>query len=293
MMILNLDIIIALLYFHQYMRDSVQDMQFQSTIFFTLLILLGEATLTVSYNQTFAEPGYQQISISILRSTSGEYQTISCPNFGTVDVDGGLFIERGNILQNGEIRPASWSSFHLASVHGRGQIISSSLDFQITGMPPNLDFIVQGRATEDTICNTRVPIDFTIHGSCESGSIARFESANGQTALLKSIGPNDDTLRPLCYVCPPQQVALDNIPLSCMSEDDARTLTVNESTVNYTDGGTNPSDVDANIGQVERDDIPSTDSRTITDEGGKTSQDIEEQSAVNETPYNNSDTDGK
>jgi len=256
----------------------------------TALFCITGAMLTVNYNQVYGVPGYERIEFRFLSGDSfGDFGKMMegpgfvCPDSNEVRFRGAILLDRGIASREGksegewyrnEALPVSTSNIWLSGEVTRHQedefgnelgipdeLTLNVENWRIVGAPPNQEFVVEGIETEDAICNSRIPTDFTISGSCRPDSIATFASTNGQRAQLKieQQRPETGPSYPICFVCPPAQVAIvgddggTSRGFSCVEEGLEMNATKSK---DLTDSGTNPSDLDVSAGHVERDDRP-------------------------------------
>lgn len=240
--------------------------------------------LTQNYNQVYGIGGLQKLEFVFLSEyRNGSFLTpgLRCPDSHEVPVYGSLFITEGNLYGPGWVTPQHDRSFVLSDTMNH-RVFLDIVNWRITGVPPNQQFIVEAIETQDILCNSDVPTDITIRGSCNPYSLATLTSKNGQRGefkIMPLIGGGTDVEDheiPICFVCAPNQHGwLEVDGWKCM-DDDSAAMNATKSK-DLTDTGANPSDIDSSIGQVERDvDIPQPqaddEQQTSTDDSPQISQ---------------------
>lgn len=218
--------------------------------------------LAGNYNQVYGGAGLEKLEFTFLsEQLNGSFLNpgLRCPDNHEVQVYGSLYIAEGILYGSGGAVPQHDRTFYLSdNVNNRMWVDVEN--WRISGAPPNQEFIVEGVETQDILCNSEVPTDITIRGSCNPYSLATFTSKNGQRGefkIMPFIGGGTDTKDheiPICFVCGPNQHGwLELSGWSCV-DDDEIAMDVDQTESN--ESGADPRDVDSSIEQVERDDIP-------------------------------------
>ena len=228
-------------------------------ISYSLLIV---AMLAGNYNQVYGGAGLEKLEFEFRsEQLDGVFLTpgLRCPDNHEVQVYGSLILTEGILYGPGWAVPQHVRTFYLSDNINNHMYVDIE-NWRISGVPPNQEFIVEGVEIQDILCNSDVPTEITIRGSCNPHSVATFTSKNGQRGefkIMPFIGGGTDTKDhevPICFVCGPNQHGWADLSGWSCEDDDKAAMDVDQTESN--ESGADPRDVHSSIGQVEGDDRP-------------------------------------